>query len=93
MALNETDKHSILNNRCSNLSNFALGKNLLKFRGCVLKKKYSFLLKAGFKFFVFNFILAAMEFFQINIMVKIGGSDKCVTIVIFSLEILAELFL
>ena len=46
-----------------------------------------FLLKAGFKFFVFNSIQAAMTFFLINIMVGIVGSDKSNFIVILSLKL------
>ena len=45
-------------------------------------------LKAGFKFFIFNSIQAAME----GIMVGIVGSDKCNAIVIFTLKFLLKYF-
>ena len=66
------------------LSNFAVVKSFRKFGGCAVDNNSFFFWKANFKFFVFNFIWAAMEFFQINIMVGIVGSNKCNAIVISS---------
>ena len=74
-----------------NLSNFAVIKSLQKFGGCLVDNNAFLLLKASFKFFVFNFIQVAMEFFEINI-VGIVGSDKCNVIVIFSLKFWLEYF-
>ena len=42
-----------------------------------------FLSKADFKFFAFSSIYAAMEFFQIKIIIGIVGSYKCNVIVVF----------
>ena len=39
-----------------NLSNFAVIKSLQKFGGCLVDNNAFLLLKASFKFFVFNFI-------------------------------------
>ena len=39
---------------------------------------FFFLLKAGFKLFTFNSIQAAKDFFQVNIMVQIVGSDNAI---------------
>ena len=40
----------------SNLSNFAVVKSRRKFGGCLVDNNTSFVLKASFKFFPFNFI-------------------------------------
>ena len=58
----------------SNLSNFVVVKSFRKFGGCLVDDN-TYLLKASFKSFVFNFIQTPMEFFKI--MFGIGGSDKC----------------
>ena len=75
-----------------NLPNFAVVKSLRKFWGCLVDNNTFSLLKVGFKFFVFNSSEAAIEFFQINLMVGVVGFDKCNAIVIFSLKFRLKYF-
>ena len=49
-------------------------------------------LKAGYKFFIFNSIQAAKDFFQIKFLVEIVGYDKYNLIVIFSLKFWLKYF-
>ena len=49
-----------------NLWNFAIFKSLRKFGTCLVDNDNFFLLKASFKFFVFNFICNNCDFFYIG---------------------------
>ena len=64
---------------CFGISNskFCLVEGLCKFGGCLVDN-FFYLLKAGFKLFTFNSIQAAKDFFQVNIMVQIVGSDNAI---------------
>ena len=75
-----------------NISNFAKVKSLRKFGECLVDNIFLFDSRFSFLFFFFNLIQAAMEFFQINIMVGLVGSDICNDIIIFNLKLWRKYF-